>query len=174
VGCFSLSTRLYIYPTEMRLFSPLLLVASAVSVLAQTFEPADFNVTEALLDQGVNVSAIPGLLELAERSSTAGCAIAVSPVDPVSCSGQRRLTLASIVQFSAACLWLQPCCYAGVTSLRCVYELFLVYPSRRGRSLLHLQAIQGCRCFSGSSHLSADPVPVRSEIGRTRCFRRCL
>lgn len=173
MGCFSLSTRLYIYPTEMRLFLSLL-VASAATVLGQTFEPADFNITEALLEQGVNVSAIPKLSELAERSTTAGCSIAVSPVAPISYSSQRRLTLTPIVQFSEACLWLRQYCHAGITRLRCVYELFLVYPSGRGQSLLHLQAIEGCRCFSGSPHLSTNPVPICSEIGRTRGFRRCL
>ena len=66
-------------PAAMHLLSPLLLAASAVTVLAQTFEPADFNVTEALLEHGVNVTAIPELSGLAERSSTAGCSIAVSP-----------------------------------------------------------------------------------------------
>jgi hypothetical protein len=48
-----------------------------VRILGQdSFEPADFNVTDALLDNGVNVSAIPALSGLAERST--GCAIAVS------------------------------------------------------------------------------------------------
>ena len=88
LSCFSLSTRLCICPTEMRPFYPFLLVASAATVLAQTFEPVDFNVTEALLEQGINVSAIPKLSELAERSSTAGCSIAVSPVTPFSCSNK--------------------------------------------------------------------------------------
>lgn len=50
----------------------------AATVLAQgTFEPADFNVTDALLSQGVNVSAIPALEGLVERSSTSACSIAV-------------------------------------------------------------------------------------------------
>ncbi|CAG5161875.1 uncharacterized protein ALTATR162_LOCUS6114 [Alternaria atra] len=50
------------------------LVAGAVS--QATFEPADFNVTEALLDNGVNVSAIPELAPLVERSLLSGCSIA--------------------------------------------------------------------------------------------------
>ncbi|KAF2821970.1 FAD-binding domain-containing protein [Ophiobolus disseminans] len=41
------------------------------------FEPAEFNVTEALLDNGVNVSAIPDLAGLAERSLLSGCSIAL-------------------------------------------------------------------------------------------------
>jgi hypothetical protein len=40
-------------------------------------EPLDFNVTEALLDNGINVSAIPDLAGLVVRSSLSGCAIAV-------------------------------------------------------------------------------------------------
>jgi hypothetical protein len=48
-----------------------------VRILGQdSFEPADFNVTDALLDNGVNVSAIPALSGLAERSTE--CTIAVS------------------------------------------------------------------------------------------------
>jgi hypothetical protein len=42
-----------------------------------TFEPADFNVTEALLEKGVNVSALPQLEGLVERSLLSGCSIAV-------------------------------------------------------------------------------------------------
>jgi hypothetical protein len=48
-------------------------------ILAQdVFEPADFNVTEALLNNGVNVSAIPELSGLADRSLLGGCSVAVS------------------------------------------------------------------------------------------------
>ena len=46
--------------------------------LAQTFEPADFNVTEALLDNGINISAIPQLAPYSERSLLSGCSAAVS------------------------------------------------------------------------------------------------
>ena len=50
----------------------------AVGVKAQdVFEPIDFNVTEALIDNGVNVSAIPELAGLVVRSSLKGCSIAV-------------------------------------------------------------------------------------------------
>ena len=48
------------------------------SVASQVFEPADFSVTEALLDQGVNVSALPELAGLVGRSSNLACDIAVS------------------------------------------------------------------------------------------------
>jgi hypothetical protein len=56
--------------------------AIATGVLGQTgaavFEDSDFNVTEALLDIGFNVSAIPELADLSERSSLKACSIAVS------------------------------------------------------------------------------------------------
>jgi hypothetical protein len=52
--------------------------AVAAGVTAQdVFEPVDFNVTEALIDNGVNVSAIPELAGLAVRSLLKGCSIAV-------------------------------------------------------------------------------------------------
>lgn len=40
------------------------------------FEPTDFNVTDALLDNGVNISAIPALAGLVTRSSPSACSIA--------------------------------------------------------------------------------------------------
>jgi hypothetical protein len=54
-------------------------LAATVGVSAQeTFEAPDFNVTEALIDNGVNISAIPALAGLVSRSSLGGCSIAVS------------------------------------------------------------------------------------------------
>jgi hypothetical protein len=54
-------------------------IAAAVGVSAQdTFEAPGFNVTEALIHNGVNVSAIPALAGLVVRSSLSGCSIAVS------------------------------------------------------------------------------------------------
>ncbi|OAL43971.1 FAD binding domain-containing protein [Pyrenochaeta sp. DS3sAY3a] len=50
--------------------------ALTATALANSFEPSDFNVTEALVDNGVNISAIPGLAGLVERSSLSGCSIA--------------------------------------------------------------------------------------------------
>lgn len=45
------------------------LATSGVATIAQdVFEPANFNVTKALIDNGFNVSAIPGLSNLVERS----------------------------------------------------------------------------------------------------------
>jgi hypothetical protein len=64
----------------MKLFGRRLLGAFAVAagVKAQeAFEPPNFNVTEALLRNGINVSAIPELAGLSVRSSLKGCSIAV-------------------------------------------------------------------------------------------------
>ncbi|KAF1847782.1 FAD-binding domain-containing protein [Cucurbitaria berberidis CBS 394.84] len=53
------------------------IAAFVAGVLSQsTFEPSDFNITEALLDNGVNISAIPELAPLVERSLISGCSLA--------------------------------------------------------------------------------------------------
>ena len=53
-------------------------LAVAVGSTAQeSFEAPDFNVTEALLNNGVNVSAIPELADLVVRLSLSGCSIVV-------------------------------------------------------------------------------------------------
>jgi hypothetical protein len=54
----------------------LLLAAATSSIYAQVVEPVDFNVTEALEAKGVNLTALPELADLVERSSYAGCSIA--------------------------------------------------------------------------------------------------
>jgi len=51
--------------------------ALVACISAQTFEPTDFNITEALLDNGVNITDIPELAKIAERSVLSGCSIAV-------------------------------------------------------------------------------------------------
>lgn len=63
----------------MRVPSLVSLGLMPTAILAQdVFEPADFNVTEALLDNGVNVSAIPELSGLGARSLLNGCSVTVS------------------------------------------------------------------------------------------------
>ena len=63
----------------MKAFSLTALAVLMASCVAQdAFESADFNVTEALLEQGVNVSALPELAGLVERSSDLACSVAVS------------------------------------------------------------------------------------------------
>lgn len=64
--------------------TPILSLGLTPALLAfaqEVFEPADFNITEALLGNGVDVSEIPGLSDLSglsERSLLSGCSIAVS------------------------------------------------------------------------------------------------
>ena len=64
--------------SNMKVLLPL--STSVAAVLAQTgiFEPGGFNVTEALISNGVNVSAIPELAALSQRTLLSGCSIAVS------------------------------------------------------------------------------------------------
>ena len=65
----------------MRISPAIALGFTPAGIWAQdVFEPPNFNVTQALLDNGVNVSAIPELAGLAERSLSSGCSIAVSLV----------------------------------------------------------------------------------------------
>ncbi len=60
------------------LLAALALAANAQSNLTtDAIEPADFNITAALFDIGVNVTELPAA-ELVERSSNAACSIAVS------------------------------------------------------------------------------------------------
>lgn len=60
-------------------YSTALLLAASGMVLAQT-EPANFNVTQALSQYGINVSEIPSLTsQIEERSTAAACVAAVSP-----------------------------------------------------------------------------------------------
>lgn len=55
-----------------------LALASSVELsLALVLETADFNVTQALFEQGVNVSAVPALAALTDQSSVFACSIAV-------------------------------------------------------------------------------------------------
>ncbi|KAL8880398.1 MAG: hypothetical protein Q9198_002184 [Flavoplaca austrocitrina] len=67
----------------MHLRSCFLFVALALRVTAQKFEPDDFNVTQALVDRGVNVTAIPGLSSLAGQSSNQACSIACNALQMV-------------------------------------------------------------------------------------------
>lgn len=50
----------------------------AVGLAQDVFEPPNFNISEALLNNGVDVSAVPGLAKLVERSLSNSCSIAVS------------------------------------------------------------------------------------------------
>jgi hypothetical protein len=60
----------------MRVSSIISLGFMPSGIIAQdVFEPADFNVTEALLANGVNVSGLPELSEIGARSILSGCSI---------------------------------------------------------------------------------------------------
>jgi hypothetical protein len=61
----------------MKLTGFVSLGAVTAGAWASSFEPTDFNVTEALIDNGIDVSSIPELAGLVERSSTGACSIAV-------------------------------------------------------------------------------------------------
>lgn len=79
----------------MRIAQVLLLATGFCLAKSQsTLETADFNVTDALLDLGVNVTALPGLASLAQRSSLAGCSIA--------CNSLRLLFNSQVIQQSTA------------------------------------------------------------------------
>jgi len=64
----------------MMRFSQFVLLGFFPSVLLaqQTFESPEFDVTAALLDNGVNVSNIPALADLSKRTSSGSCPVAVS------------------------------------------------------------------------------------------------
>ncbi|KAG9192583.1 hypothetical protein G6011_11317 [Alternaria panax] len=53
-------------------FFPIILLAQ------KPFEPSNFNVTAALLGNGVDISAIPSLADVSKRTSSSGCSIACS------------------------------------------------------------------------------------------------
>ena len=65
----------------------LLLAIYAAFVASLDFESANFNVTEALISQGVNVSALPQPDAPTERSSGVACSIAVGLL--ISCTVQQ-------------------------------------------------------------------------------------
>jgi hypothetical protein len=52
------------------------------SVDAQAYEPADFNVTTALEELGIDVSQLPPLSDLSRRGDTGLCSAAVSSAHP--------------------------------------------------------------------------------------------
>ncbi|KAK7979667.1 hypothetical protein PG989_012124 [Apiospora arundinis] len=54
---------------------------TVIGAESQAFEPADFNVTQALVERGVNFSALPELASLADRSSTHACQVACDSLD---------------------------------------------------------------------------------------------
>jgi hypothetical protein len=77
----------------MRTFTVLPAIAFVAGIRAQTgeFEAPDFNVTEALIANGINVTALPELAPLVERSSLSGCSIAVSSLSKRSSNAIAKL-----------------------------------------------------------------------------------
>jgi hypothetical protein len=63
-----------------------LLGAFSGAAVAQTFESPDFNVTEGLLDLGIDITELPELTEFVERSAISSCAPVVSSLIQTSCS----------------------------------------------------------------------------------------
>jgi len=51
---------------------------SAATIAQDVIEPADFNVTQALLENGVDPSDLPDVTALTKRSLFSGCSLAVS------------------------------------------------------------------------------------------------
>jgi hypothetical protein len=104
--------------------SALALAVVATAVHAQSgFEPSDFNVTEALADLGINVTALPELAELSQRSSTFGCSIAVSLVRTRHVDW---MLILPPVQFAQAFLRQLGSGLSGRTILRCFHQRLLV------------------------------------------------
>ncbi|KAF2026757.1 FAD-binding domain-containing protein [Setomelanomma holmii] len=77
----------------------LVLTTFVTYAASQTFEPVDFNITDALLDNGVNVSAIPELSGLTTRSTLSGCAAACTSLKLV--FGDDQVELQSESSYSA-------------------------------------------------------------------------
>ena len=66
------------HAATMRLLNIISVGFFSVVILAQeTFEPSDFDVTAALLENGVDVSDIPSLAGISKRTKPGGCEIAV-------------------------------------------------------------------------------------------------
>jgi hypothetical protein len=72
--------------------------ALVTSIWANSFEPTNFNVTEALIQNGVDVSSIPGLAGLVERSSISACSVAVRSIFLACASAKVRLLILFVVQ----------------------------------------------------------------------------
>ncbi|CAN9152973.1 unnamed protein product [Alternaria alternata] len=107
---------------------PLSLSALAVAARASTqdvFEPADFNVTEALMNDGVDVSAIPELAGLVVRSSSKGCSIACDSLKLVF-GANKTFDTAPTTYWSIQQLEVEPYCTFTPTAALEVSSLVLI------------------------------------------------
>ncbi|KAI4672235.1 hypothetical protein J4E85_009603 [Alternaria conjuncta] len=103
----------------MRSFIPLGAFVASVSAQTGAFEPADFNVTEALIANGVNVSAIPQLSGLVERSALSGCSIACSSLKLIYGSGKLLSEQTSAYDAFTATYW---AAQQGALNPQCIFE----------------------------------------------------
>lgn len=151
----------------MRFFEKIFLgaLALAAGVSAQErFEPLDFNVTEALIDNGINISAIPELGGLVVRSSTKGCSIAV---DIYWTLFDRPELILYIVQFAQAHLRRFQSQHYSASNL-------LVSSTEPSRAVLHIYSYRGSRSFDFGVTCATFSVPFCGQERRTRCLSRRL
>lgn len=155
---------------KMKFNTSLLLAAVGGFAFGQdTFEPTDFDIENALLDLGVNVSALPELAPLVERSSLAGCSIAVSSATS---HLQQQFAYNYPVQLTQASLQLSDH-LTGHLSIRPIYYLILVPTTARTRPILYFQAHQTRPSLGPSPNLPPHPMSLRHQIRRPRrlCWR---
>lgn len=156
----------------MKAASIISLGAFAAGVLGQTgdavFEDPDFNVTEALIDIGFNVSAIPELADLVERSSLAACSIAVSLIcSQAPCAGlleeYRNLTI-DIVYFVEHRLRKHKSTFGEFGILQCIHRCVLVGTTSSSQPSLCLQALNGFGRLGVGAGVTSHPMPLRREV----------
>ncbi|KAK8006058.1 hypothetical protein PG991_012355 [Apiospora marii] len=109
-----------------------LLAALAVGAKSQTFEPANFNVTQALIGQGVNLSALPELASLAGRSSNSACHTACNSLqfvygsDAITYRGESQYTAFTTSYWSQLLNDVKPYCVFRPSTPSAVSVLVLV------------------------------------------------
>ncbi|KAI4951899.1 hypothetical protein J4E91_003360 [Alternaria rosae] len=103
----------------MRSFIPLGAFVASVTAQTGAFEPADFNVTEALIANGVNVSAIPQLSGLVERTALSGCSVACSSLKLIYGSGKLVSEQTSAYDAFTGTYW---AAQQGALNPRCIFE----------------------------------------------------
>jgi hypothetical protein len=131
------------------------------------FEDSAFNVTEALLDIGFNVSAIPELADLSERSSLKACSIAVS-LSGSRCHAKafprRRNADNSLVYFAERCLRQCQSSLGELGILQCIHRRILVRATSRCEPSLCLQTIKSFGRLGTGSGVTSDSMSLRREI----------
>jgi hypothetical protein len=152
---------------KTRVAISLAVLSFAAGATSQEYsEPSNFSITEALLENGVNVSAIPQLQELEneERSFSDPCAIAVyyyihtwvSFVD------------SSSVQLAQAFIWKSVA--VERRRLRCFYNRILVNTGCICRSVVYLQTYEGPGRINSCAFISPHAMPVCYQRRRPYSF----